>query len=69
MCIRDRKYIDRAYAAVIDYLFEDGRLPSQKGLDLFFDMGIKFGRFKERWPLAKFWIPTYVDSYSQWRPS
>jgi len=28
-------------------------------------MGIKAGRYKERWPLARFWIPIYVDSYSQ----
>jgi NitT/TauT family transport system substrate-binding protein len=64
----DPKYVDRTYADVIDYIFEDGRLPSQKALDVFFDMGIRTGRFKERWPLVKFWVPIYVDSYSQWRP-
>jgi NitT/TauT family transport system substrate-binding protein len=65
----DPKYVERTYSDVIDYIYEDGRLPSQKALDVFFDMGIKVGRFKERWPLVKFWIPTYVDSYSQWRPA
>jgi NitT/TauT family transport system substrate-binding protein len=65
----DPKYVDRTYADVIDYIYEDGRLPSQKSLDIFFDMGIKTGRFKERWPLTKFWIPAFVDSYSQWRPA
>jgi NitT/TauT family transport system substrate-binding protein len=63
----DPKYVDRAYADVIDYIHEDGRLPDAKSLDVFFDMGIKTGRYKERWPLARFWIPIYVDSYSQWR--
>jgi NitT/TauT family transport system substrate-binding protein len=63
----DPKYVERAYTDVIDYIYEDGRLPDGKSLDVFFDMGIKTGRYKERWPLARFWIPTYVDSYSQWR--
>src|SRR6185295_7484143 len=62
----DPKYVDRTYTDVIDYIHEDGRLPSEKSLEVFFDMGIKTGRYKERWPLARFWIPIYVDSYRQW---
>ena len=65
----DPKYVERTYADVIDHLYEDGRLPDEKSLDVFFDMGIKEGRYKERWPLVKFWIPTYVDTYSQWTPA
>ena len=65
----DPQYVERTYTAVIDHLYEDGRLPDEKSLQVFFDMGIKAGRYKERWPLAKFWIPTYVDSYSQWMPA
>lgn len=64
----DPKYAERTYLDVIDRIFEDGRLPDVKSLDLFFDMGIKTGRYKERWPLGKFWIPTYVDTFSQWAP-
>src|SRR5206468_8639790 len=63
----DPKYVERTYTDVIDFIWEDGRLPQAKSLDIFFDMGIKTGRYKERWPLAKFWIPIYVDTYSQWR--
>jgi NitT/TauT family transport system substrate-binding protein len=63
----DPKYVERTYTDVIDHLYEDGRLPDAKSLDVFFDMGIMTGRYKERWPLTRFWIPTYVDSYSQWR--
>jgi len=62
----DPKYVERTYTDVIDYIHEDGRLPDAKSMDVFFDMGIKTGRYKERWPLAKFWVPIYVDSYSQW---
>jgi NitT/TauT family transport system substrate-binding protein len=62
----DPKFVERTYAEVIDHIYEDGRLPNEKSLEVFFDMGIKAGRYKERWPLARFWIPTYVDSYSQW---
>lgn len=65
----DPKYVERTYADVIDHLYEDGRLPDEKSLQVFFEMGIKAGRYKERWPLARFWIPTYVDSYSQWTPA
>jgi NitT/TauT family transport system substrate-binding protein len=65
----DPKYVDQTYTNVIDHLYEDGRLPDAKSLDVFFDMGIKSGRYKERWPLAKFWVPIYVDSYSQWTPA
>ena len=65
----DSKYVERTYNDVIDHIYEDGRLPDEKSLQVFFDMGIKAGRYKERWPLARFWIPTYVDTYSQWMPA
>jgi NitT/TauT family transport system substrate-binding protein len=65
----DPRYVGRTYTEVIDHIYEDGRLPDAKSLDIFFDMGIKAGRYKERWPLTRFWIPTYVDSYSQWTPA
>ena len=64
----DPKYLDRTYSDVIGHLYEDGRLPDEKSLQVFFEMGIKAGRYSERWPLARFWIPTYVDSYRQWMP-
>src|SRR6059036_124862 len=62
----DPKYVERTYTDVIDYIHEDGRLPDAKSLEIFFDMGIRTGRYKERWPLTRFWIPIYVDTYSQW---
>jgi NitT/TauT family transport system substrate-binding protein len=65
----DPKYAEQTYADVIDRIYEDGRLPSQKSLDVFFDMGIKAGRYTERWALPRFWTPIYVDSYSQWMPA
>ncbi|MGH9140494.1 MAG: ABC transporter substrate-binding protein [Vicinamibacterales bacterium] len=65
----DPKYAGPTYDDLIDYLFEDGRLPSDRGLDLFFEMGIKAGRFTSRWPRDKFWMPAYADSYAQWKPS
>jgi NitT/TauT family transport system substrate-binding protein len=65
----DPKYAEQTYADVIDRIYEDGHLPSEKSLDVFFDMGIKAGRYTERWPLSRFWTPIYVDSYSQWMPA
>ena len=65
----DPKYVEQTYADVIDHLYEDGCLPDEKSLQVFFEMGKRAGRYKERWPLARFWIPTYVDTYSQWTPA
>jgi len=58
----DPKYVERTYTEVIDHIYEDGRLPDEKSLQIFFDMGIKAGRYKERWPLARFWTPIYVGA-------
>jgi NitT/TauT family transport system substrate-binding protein len=65
----DPKYSGPTYDDLIDFLFEDGRLPTQKGLEVFFEMGIKAGRFTERWPREKYWTPEFADSYPQWKPS
>ena len=62
----DPKYVERTYMGVIGYIYEDGRLPTAKSLDVFFDMGIRTGRYKQRWQLARFWNPIYADSYKQW---
>jgi NitT/TauT family transport system substrate-binding protein len=64
----DPKYAAPTYDDLIDYIFEDGRLPSEQGLALFFDMGIKAGRFTERWPRERYWTPVFADTYAQWKP-
>jgi sulfonate transport system substrate-binding protein len=64
----DPKYAGPTYDDLIDYLFEDGRLPSEKGLDAFFAMGIKAGRFTEPWPRERYWTPAFADTYAQWKP-
>lgn len=65
----DPKYIEPTYQDFIGYLYEDGRLPSEKGLQVFFDMGIRAGRFKQRWPQEKYWTPVFADTYDQWKPA
>src|SRR5262245_24596938 len=65
----DPKYSGPTYDDLIEFLFEDGRLPTDKGLEVFFEMGIKAGRFTERWPREKYWTPEFADSYAQWKPS
>ena len=65
----DLKYSGPTYDDLIGFLFEDGRLPTEKGLEVFFDMGIKAGRFTERWPRERYWTPQFADSYAQWKPS
>lgn len=65
----DPQYLGPTYDSFIDYLFEDGRLPSAKGLQAFFEMGIKAGRFEAPWPPEKYLVPTYIDTYNQWKPA
>jgi NitT/TauT family transport system substrate-binding protein len=65
----DSKYAGPTYDDFIGYIYEDGRLPSSKALDLFFDMGIRVGRYKERWPLSKYWTPAFVDTFGEWSKS
>lgn len=62
------EYAERTYDDFIPYIHEDGRLPSEEGLEVFFEMGVQAGRFDELWPLEKFWDPTYIDSFPEWRP-
>ncbi|MGY8999524.1 MAG: ABC transporter substrate-binding protein [Rhodospirillales bacterium] len=64
----DPKYLSDTYDSFIDFIHEDGRLPSKKGLDVFFDMGIKAGTYKSAWPKSRYWISKYTDSYNQWKP-
>jgi len=64
----DPKYLGRTYDSFIGFIHEDGRLPSQKGLDVFFDMGVKSGTYKSKWPKSRYWNPKYVDSYNKWKP-
>lgn len=61
-------YAGPTYDDLIDYLFEDGRLPGDKGMDVFFEMGIKAGRFTSPWPREKYWAPAFAESYAQWKP-
>ena len=64
----EKKYADRGYDDFIGAIFEDGRLPSEAGMKAFWDMGIQSGTYKEVWPLDRFWDPTYVNSFNQWKP-
>ena len=65
----DPKYAGPTYDDLIGYLFEDGRLPSAQGLDLFFEMGIKAGRFTSHWPREQYWTPVFADTFAQWKPA
>jgi NitT/TauT family transport system substrate-binding protein len=62
------EYAERTYDDFIPYIHEDGRLPSERGLEVFFEMGVQAGRFDEIWPLEKFWSSSYIDSFAEWRP-
>ena len=64
----EEKYASRAYDEMIDTIYEDGRLPDEKSMDAFWEMGIMAGDYKEKWPREKYFDNTFVDSYSKWKP-
>jgi len=64
----DARYAERSYDGFMPFIFEDGRLPSARGLEVFFDMGVRAGQYEARWPLERFWDPRYVESFDAWKP-
>lgn len=64
----DPKYAERTYDEIGKGVFEDGRLPSEVGMNAFFDSGIVAGVYKERWPQEKYWNGQFQKSYSEWKP-
>lgn len=62
------QYAERTYEDFIPYIYEDGRLPSQKGLDVFFEMGVEFGQYEETWPRERYWTSAFVDTFEEWKP-
>lgn len=64
----EEKYAARAYDEMINVLYEDGRLPDKKSMDVFWEMGIMGGDYTEAWPRGKYFDSTFVDTYSKWKP-
>lgn len=64
----DPKYAGETYDEFIGFLHEDGKLPSEKGMSAFWQMGIDSGTYEERWPTDRWWLSKYVDSYNEWKP-
>jgi NitT/TauT family transport system substrate-binding protein len=64
----EKKYANRSYDEIINYIYEDGRWPDEKSMDIFWEMGMMIGAYKEKWPREKYFDSTFVDTYSQWKP-
>lgn len=62
------EYAERSYDDFVSFIYEDGRLPSEKGLQVFFEMGVRAGQYENVWPREKYWMPTWVDSFEEWKP-
>ena len=63
------KYAARAYDDFIADIYEDGRLPSDTGMKAFWDMGIASGDYTEAWPKERYLVPTFIDTYNEWKPA
>jgi ABC-type nitrate/sulfonate/bicarbonate transport system substrate-binding protein len=63
------KYAGRTYDDFIDKVYEDGRLPSDKGMKTFWDLGLMSGKYKSAWPKSRYLDPTYINSYAKWKPA
>ncbi len=64
----EEAYAERTYDDFINDIYEDGRLPTDKGMEVFWQMGIQGGTFDEAWPRSRWWLDTYRDTYDQWKP-
>ena len=62
------KLAGRTYDDFIDKIYEDGRLPSDKGMKTFWELGLMSGKYKTAWPTSRYLDPTYINSYSKWKP-
>ena len=63
------KYAGRTYDDFIDHIYEDGRLPSDAGMKAFWEIGIEAGQYKHPWSQDKYLDPTFIESYSKWKPA
>lgn len=64
-----QKYAGRTYDDFIGNIYEDGRLPSDKGIKAFWNLGLMSGKYKSAWPKSRYLDPTYINSYSKWKPA
>jgi NitT/TauT family transport system substrate-binding protein len=64
----DPKYASRTYDEIVKGMYEDGRLPTDAGMNAFFDSGIEAGVFKARWPKQRYWNDQFQQTYGQWKP-
>jgi NitT/TauT family transport system substrate-binding protein len=62
------KYAGRTYDDFINKIYEDGRLPSAKGMKAFWNLGLMSGKYKSAWPKSRYLDPTYINSYNKWKP-
>lgn len=65
----DKKYAGRTYDDFIGNIYEDGHLPSDKGMAAFWKIGMMSGQYKEPWPKSRYLDSTFLDSYNQWKPA
>jgi NitT/TauT family transport system substrate-binding protein len=64
----DPKYAGRTYDDFINDIHEDGRMPTAKGMQAFWGMGIDAGTYTEAWPESRYLDRTFIDSYATWKP-
>lgn len=62
----EEKYAAQTVQAYIDQVYADGRLPSDKAMDIFWQIGIDNGQFKEEIPKSEWLVTKWMDSYPQW---
>ncbi|WP_159593424.1 ABC transporter substrate-binding protein [Chelativorans xinjiangense] len=65
----EEDYAGRGYDDFIDKVYEDGRLPSEEGMQAFWEIGIESGEYEEAWPEERYFDPTFVDTYEEWKPA
>lgn len=62
------QYALSTYNDFIDDIHEDGRLPTEENMDMFWQLGIESGAYTEAWDEERWLVRTYMDSYEDWKP-
>lgn len=64
----DPKWGKRVWEETVKDLHADGRLPSDEGMEAFWQMAVDNGTVEEKLPNEELFDFTWIDNYDEWKP-
>lgn len=62
----ERPFAEQSYEEAVGQFYADGRLPSEKAMDVFWEITTAGGVYTERLEESQWFDRTFLDTYSQW---